>query len=80
MEGKYIKPNGEKVEVEEFDQINKMVLVKFVRGKQQWYHEHEYNFWVKEGEDAEAIPEEVVEKVEKPKTVKKKAAPKKKAK
>ena len=47
MEGIYIKPNGEKVEVEEFDQINKMVLVKFVRGKQQWYHEHEYNLWVK---------------------------------
>lgn len=80
MEGIYIKPNGEKVEVEEFDQINKMVLVKFVRGKQQWYHEHEYNLWVKEGENVEAIPEEVVEKVEKPKTVKKKAAPKKKAK
>ncbi len=45
MKGKYIKPNGEEVEVINFDEINKMVEVKFERGKPQYYHEHEYSTW-----------------------------------
>lgn len=70
MQGKYIKPDGEEVEVEEYDEINKMVCVKFVHGKQQWYHEAEYSLWKSTEIDTEPV---VIEK-EKKKPVKKKAA------
>jgi len=45
MKGKYIKQNGEIVEIAEFDETNKLVLVKDGRSN-NWYHEKEYSTWV----------------------------------
>jgi hypothetical protein len=55
--GKYIKPNGEQVEVINFDEINKLVQVKFERGKQEYYHENEYKNWVGDDLPFEGYPE-----------------------
>jgi len=48
--GTYIKPDGEKVEVAEFDAENKMVTVHVLSGQYKFYSEYEYCLWKKEGE------------------------------
>jgi len=48
--GTYIKPDGEKVEVSEFDAENKMVTVHVLSGQYKFYSEYEYSLWKKEGE------------------------------
>jgi hypothetical protein len=48
--GTYIKPDGEKVEVSEFDAENKMVTVHVLSGQYKFYSEYEYSLWKKDGE------------------------------
>tara|TARA_R110000868_G_scaffold29955_1_gene111389 strand:- start:1724 stop:1996 length:273 start_codon:yes stop_codon:yes gene_type:complete len=87
--GFYITPLGERLEVLDFDPINKMVYVPLVNGNFMWVHDTAYLAWQKEGaetavpvveEVAETVlPEEVaievvVEEVKKKRTTKKKEA------
>ena len=69
--GFYTTPNGEIMEVLDFDPINKMVYVPLANGNFTWVHDNEYSAWQKVGEDATEVTEE---------EPKKKAAPKKKEK
>lgn len=60
MKGVYIKPDGDKVEVIDFDEVNKLVHVKFERGKPEYYHEKEYLEWKQEC-GTEEVPEQLSE-------------------
>lgn len=45
MKGRYIKPNGQVVEILNFDEENKMVHVNKSEGGTEWVHDTEYNTW-----------------------------------
>lgn len=46
MKGKYLKPDGNVVEVLDYDEINKMVYIKRDEFHGQWIHDTEYKEWV----------------------------------
>lgn len=75
MKGIYTTKEGQKVEVVDFDEANKIAMIKLDELQSRWVSEDEYLSWVKEG--CEIVLKEAVEETEE-KVVKKKAAPKKK--
>jgi hypothetical protein len=59
MKGYYITQDGQRVKVEDFDPMNKMVYVAIGSGQYKWYMEREYSLWTKE--DSEETKVEIVE-------------------
>lgn len=76
--GFYITPLGERLEVLDFDPINKMVYVPLTNGNFMWAHDTTYLTWQKEGVETtvpvveEVVEETIVEEVKKKRTTKKK--------
>lgn len=64
--GFYITPLGERLEVLDFDPINKMVYVPLANGNFMWVHDTTYLAWQKEGVET-TIPDVAEEEVEEPK-------------
>ena len=56
MKGKYKKPDGEIVNVVDFDAANRMAYVQVSVGHFKWYPKSEYETWVSESA-VEPIPE-----------------------
>jgi len=59
MKGKYKTPEGQIVEVIDFDEPNKMAYIPLGGGQFKWYTEKEYTTWVKEGDEEVVAVEEV---------------------
>ena len=78
MEGRYITPDGQKVEVSSFDAENKMVSVHLQSGQYRFYSEWEYSLWKKDGQPVlsgtitHIQPEQEKVEVKKPKKASKK--------
>jgi hypothetical protein len=53
MKGKYIKQNGEEVEILDFDAENKIVKTQIGEGQFMWHTENEYKTWGK------VLPEDI---------------------
>ena len=76
--GFYTTPLGERLEVLDFDPINKMVYVPLANGNFMWVHDTAYLTWQKEGVETtapvveEVVEETIVEEVKKKRTTKKK--------
>lgn len=58
MKGIYKTKEGQKVEVVDFDEANKIVMIKLDELQNKWVDESEYLEW--ESEDDTQIPDEIV--------------------
>lgn len=56
MKGEYRTKEGSKVEVLNFDEVNKIAYAT-INGESKWYPESDYSTWEKEGEESITIEE-----------------------
>lgn len=58
MKGIYKTKEGSKVEVIDFDEANKILMIKLNDSQNKWIDEAEYSTWVQEGENEAMLENE----------------------
>lgn len=61
MKGIYKTKEGQKVEVLDFDEANKIAMISVDGLQNKWVDEKEYSTWEKEGEEETEEPEPTIE-------------------